>query len=45
MIRSGAESERVGTRIAYILDDEPEFRDFITQIATGLAFRHALLAM
>ena len=38
MIRSGAESERVGTRIAYILDDEPEFRDFITQIATGAGF-------
>jgi hypothetical protein len=35
MIRSGAESERVVTRIAYILDDEPEVRDFIAQIATG----------
>ena len=38
MIRSGAESARVGTRIAYILDDEPEFRDFITQIATAAGF-------
>jgi EAL domain-containing protein (putative c-di-GMP-specific phosphodiesterase class I) len=38
MIRSGVESAGVGTRIAYILDDEPEFRDFITQIATGAGF-------
>ena len=38
MVRSAAESARVGTRISYILDDEPEFRDFITQIATGAGF-------
>jgi EAL domain-containing protein (putative c-di-GMP-specific phosphodiesterase class I) len=28
----------VGARIAYILDDEPEFRDFITQIASAAGF-------
>jgi EAL domain-containing protein (putative c-di-GMP-specific phosphodiesterase class I) len=38
MIRSAAESTPAGTRIAYILDDEPEVRDFITQIATGAGF-------
>jgi EAL domain-containing protein (putative c-di-GMP-specific phosphodiesterase class I)/ActR/RegA family two-component response regulator len=28
----------MATRIAYILDDEPEFRDFITQVATAAGF-------
>jgi EAL domain-containing protein (putative c-di-GMP-specific phosphodiesterase class I) len=38
MVRSTAESARVGARTAYILDDEPEFRDFITQIAAAAGF-------
>ena len=38
MVRSTVEGARVGARIAYILDDEPEFRDFITQIATAAGF-------
>src|SRR6516162_8429336 len=38
MDRSTAERARVGARIAYILDDEPEFRDFITQIAAAAGF-------
>ena len=38
MAGSAAERSGVGPRIAYILDDEPEFRDFVTQIATSVGF-------
>jgi EAL domain-containing protein (putative c-di-GMP-specific phosphodiesterase class I)/ActR/RegA family two-component response regulator len=38
MVRSTAEGARVGARTAYILDDEPEFRDFITLIAAAAGF-------
>jgi DNA-binding response OmpR family regulator len=41
MVSSTAERAHAGAHIAYILDDEPEFREFITQIATaaGVATR------
>ena len=45
MVSSTAERAHAGAHIAYILDDEPEFREFITQIATAAGVATRSLAM